>query len=334
MIELQFRHWPFIRIRRQTLQSQSIGWIALCVMILASSTYNSFGKQLGTALTPLSILVLSEALTAFFVLLSFGVFPTARRLLRLDRRHLMPLLALGLCNGLLAPLLFFTGLQYTTAINAELFGRMEMVFLMFLAIVILKQEHLTRAHVIASAVIIFGISFVALRGFSEHMSLRQGDPLILLSTFTYACGGILFKKYLHKLDPELVIVSRATIAVVAFLLISPFIDHPLAEELRRFPVVLIPALLGFGFIARFLNLFSFYEAIERIPVSAVSLFSTLNILCGITFAHLYLGEPIFWYHLIGGGLILLGVLLLEILGIHPNEKEMEQHMKQLHRHHL
>ena len=334
MLELQFRHWPFIRIRKQNLQSQSIGWIALTVMILSSATYNSFGKELGTALSPLSILVLSELLTGFFVVLSFGILPTAQKIVALKRRHLLPLLILGLCNGLFAPLLFFTGLQYTTAINAELFGRMEMVFLMILAIAILKQEHLTRAHIIASAVMICGIAFVALRGFSQSLMLRPGDPLILLSTFTYACGGIIFKKYLHKLEPELVIVSRAIVAIGAFLLISPFINHPLMQELRVFPTVLIPALLGFGFISRFLNLFSFYESIERIPVSTVSLFSTLNLLRGVTFAHVYLGEPIFWYHLIGGGLILLGVLLLEILGIHPNEKEMERHVKQQHGHHI
>ncbi|MBI3331740.1 DMT family transporter [Candidatus Peregrinibacteria bacterium] len=334
MFDTNIRHWPLVSLRKRSLESQSIGWIALVVMILASSTYNSFGKQLSGALSPLSILVLSEFLTAFFVLLSFGVFPTVRRLFAMKRKYVLPLIALGLCNGLLAPLLFFSGLQYTTAINAELFGRMEMVFLMVLAIAILRQEHWTRAHIIASSVIIFGIAFVALRGFSEDFSTRPGDPLILLSTFAYACGGIIFKKYLHKLDSELVIVSRASVAVGAFFLVSPFIEHPLREELLVFPAALVPALLGFGFVSRFLNLFSFYEAIERIPVSAVSLFSTINIVCGIAFAHFYLGEPILWYHLVGGGLILLGVLLLEILGVHQNESELEQHMKQHHRHHL
>ena len=60
-----------------------------------------------------------------------------------------PLIALGLLNGLIAPLLLFHGLSMTTAVNAELFARMEMVALLILAITILREEHLTRVHVIA-----------------------------------------------------------------------------------------------------------------------------------------------------------------------------------------
>ena len=64
------------------------------------------------------------------------------------------------------------------------------------------------------------------------------------------------------------------------------------------------------------------------------MFSTLNVIGGVAFAHVYLGEAIEWYHLIGGGLIILGALLLEILGIHPSEDAAEEHLKQHHRHHL
>ncbi len=308
--------------------------MALAVMIVASSTYNSFAKEVGTALSPLTLLVLSETLTAFFVILAFGFLPTMRSILRLDRKYMAPLIALGLLNGLIAPLLLFHGLSMTTAVNAELFARMEMVALLILAITILREEHLTRVHVIAGSVILLGIAFVALRGFSESLSLRPGDPLLLLSSFIFAGGSIIYKKYLQPMQAQVVIVCRACTAVVAFFLIAPFLDHPLIAELRAFPVALIPALLGFGFISRFLNLFSFYEAIERIPVSAFSMISTVNVIGGVAFAHLYLGEAVEWYHLIGGGLIILGALLLEILGIHPSDVAAEEHLKQHHRHHL
>ena len=225
---------------------------------------------------------------------------------------LLPLLILGLCNGLFAPLLFFTGLQYTTAINAELFGRMEMVFLMILAIAILKQEHLTRAHIIASAVMICGIAFVALRGFSQSLMLRPGDPLILLSTFTYACGGIIFKKFLVKLNPEMVIAMRSVIAIAFFLSATPFIEHTIVEELQSFPLALVGVLIGYGLFARFLNLFSFYEAMERLPVFTISLILPVGTLGSIAFAHFYLGEHIAWYHIFGGISIVIGSLIMEI----------------------
>ncbi|OGJ55928.1 hypothetical protein A2706_05470, partial [Candidatus Peribacteria bacterium RIFCSPHIGHO2_01_FULL_51_35] len=226
------------------------------------------------------------------------------------------------------------GLHNTTAVNAELFGRMEMVMLLVFAIAILREEHLTRTHVIAGSVMLCGILFVATKGFLQTFGLHSGDPFIFLSTSIFAGGSIVYKKFLHDLPPEIVIVCRAFVAVTAFLLLSPFIEHSLFEELQSFPLILIPALLGFGFISRFLNLFSFYEAIERIPVSTVSLLSTFNIIGGVLFASLYLGESIEWYHMIGGALIILGALLMELLGIHPSVKVQEQHMQQHHRQHL
>ena len=304
----------------------------MSVLIVTSSTYNSFGKQLTTALSPFTILVLSEALTAFFVVLAFGFIPTIRKVIQVRTRDFIPILALGIMNGAIAPLIFFKGLSMTTAVNAELFGRFEMVALLILAIAILREEHLTRTHVIAGSVILSGILFVAMRGFQEAFSFQLGDILLIISTFIFASGSIVYKKYLQDIPPEVVIVSRATTAACIFLIVTPFIGHPLISELRAFPVVLIPALLGFAFISRFLNLFSFYEAIERLPVSVFSMFSTLNIIGGVLFATLYLGESIEWYHLIGGALVVLGALLLEILGIHPTEKSAEEHLRQHHRH--
>lgn len=300
----------------------------MAVLILTSSTYNSFGKELATALSPFTILVLSEALTAFFVVLAFGFLPTLNKVLMIRMGSIVPLLALGIMNGAVAPYIFFKGLSLTTAVNAELFSRMEMVALLILAIAILREEHLTRVHVIAGSVILSGILFVALRGFEEAFTLQIGDILLIVSTFIFASGSIIYKKFLKDIPPEVVIVSRATTAACIFLIVIPFIGHPLLEELHSFPVVLIPALMGFAFISRFLNLFSFYEAIERLPVSIFSMFSTVNIVGGVLFAALYLGERIYWYHLIGGALIVLGALLLEILGIHPTEKSAEEHLRQ------
>ncbi|OGJ61212.1 hypothetical protein A3D88_00825 [Candidatus Peribacteria bacterium RIFCSPHIGHO2_02_FULL_52_16] len=334
MLELQLKHWPFIRFRSSSPSSEALGYIALATLVLSSSTYNSFGKQLTGALSPLSLLVLSEILTAFFVVLAFGVLPTLKKISNIDRKKILPLIILGTCNGVIAPFLFFIGLHNTTAVNAELFGRMEMVMLLVFAIAILREEHLTRTHVIAGSVMLCGILFVATKGFLQTFGLHSGDPFIFLSTSIFAGGSIVYKKFLHDLPPEIVIVCRAFVAVTAFLLLSPFIEHSLFEELQSFPLILIPALLGFGFISRFLNLFSFYEAIERIPVSTVSLLSTFNIIGGVLFASLYLGESIEWYHMIGGALIILGALLMELLGIHPSVKVQEQHMQQHHRQHL
>jgi drug/metabolite transporter (DMT)-like permease len=48
----------------------------------------------------------------------------------------------------------------------------------------------------------------------------------------------------------------------------------------------------------------------------------------IIFAAWYLGESLTMYHIIGGVFILAGGLALEIIGIHPTEKHLEDHLTQ------
>lgn len=331
MIHINLRHWPFLEWKHETLTNKAIGWISLAAMVLCASTYNTFAKNLTSALSPLSLVFLSEILTAFFVLFSFGALPTIRGLCRLPRRMWAPLLALGMLNGIAAPLLWFMGLHWTSAVNASLFGHTQMLFLLGLAVFILR-ERLSRAHLLSATVVTCGVAFIALRGFSEGLRFYPGDFLILLSCLTFACGDIVFRKYLSNVQPHIALLVRSSISIAGFFLASPFIQHPLVLELRSFPVSLIPILLAFAFISRFLNASCFYEALERLPVTTVSFASNMTFLGSIAFAHFFLGEPLTAYHIAGTLFILAGMVILEVVGVHPTEKHLEMHLQQTRPH--
>jgi drug/metabolite transporter (DMT)-like permease len=116
--------------------------------------------------------------------------------------------------------------------------------------------------------------------------------------------------------------------VTTFFLASPFIEHPFITEILLLPLAMIPVLIIFAFVSRFLNSVMYYMAIDRLPVTTVSLVSTLDIIGSIAFAFFYLGEPVLWYHYFGGAFIVLGNVLLELLGTHETDKHLEQHLKQ------
>jgi drug/metabolite transporter (DMT)-like permease len=333
LIEIDIHHWPFVRIKRKedTPSSQAIGWVSLGVMIIAGSTYNIFAKPLTGAFSPLSLLFVSEILTLLFLLCFFGLVPIIRRLFTMKRKLFLPLLWVGILSGTTAPLLWFTGLQATSAINATLFGNAEMVFLIILAVLVLG-ERWTVHHAIAGITIAMGVLLVALEGFQGEFTVQKGDLFILLASFTFSIGSITFRKYLHHLEPQIAIFMRSVTAITVFLVLAPFLTHSLPEDVRTFPLMLLPALLGFGFIARFLNIFTFYQAIDRLPVSTVSLLGNISVIVGVLFAHWYLGEAILWYHWMGGGFIIFGTVLLETIGIHPSEKHLQHHMEQHHHH--
>jgi drug/metabolite transporter (DMT)-like permease len=324
-MHIDIRKWPFLFIHEDT-SSQTIGWIALGVMVVCGSTYTVFGKVLTGALSPLTLMFMSEVLTGFFVLLSFGAIPTLRKFLYLERSAWVPLVSIGLLSGVIGPLMLFVGLSRTTAINGTLFGNAEMVFLTLFAVIILKEQF-HRIHALSIVTIITGMLVIALKGFSDGLTPQLGDIIITVACISYAAGGIVFRKYLSHIDPNLVILTRAAVAITTFFVISPFMTHPLIEEVWSFPLAILPALIGFAFLSKFLNLFSFYEAMERLPVTTISLSLNLPLVGSIAFSAWFLGEKLEMYHFIGGALIIAGAFMLELIGTHSDEKHLENNLR-------
>ncbi len=327
MLQIHTRHWPFLEWKQASASEATIGWSALLSCTIAAGTYSAFAKILTSALSPLSLFFISEVLVAFFILFSTGLMPMLRSLVRLPRKTLLPLLGIGLTSGTLAPLLLFVGLQASTAVNASLLGNTEMLFLIILAIIVLKEQF-TKVHAVSIAAIGIGMVILALRGGAEGLHFYPGDILLALSGMVYAIGDLIFRKFLRHTDVQISLFSRSLVAIIAFFLLSHFLNYSLFTEVRALPLMLIAPLLGFALISRLLNVFSFYEAMERLPVTTVSLVGNLTVIISLLFAHWYLGEAILPYHLIGGAFIIAGMLLLEFVPTHPTDKHLEMHLKQ------
>lgn len=326
MIQLT-RSWPFLHWQNIGMETRAAGWMAVGISLVSGSTFTPFAKALSGALTPLTLVFVSELLTLSFVALSFGIIPMLRELARSDKTTLRALLGVGIASGVLGPLLWFAGLQYTSAVNAIFFGKVEAVFLLFLASKFV-HEKVTRGHVLASGITILGGVVIALKGFTDGLMLAPGDLMIIASAMSYSLGSCIFRKYLSHVKTQIAVLARAIIAISAFFLISPFIERAFIDEVISFPPYLIPTLLGFAFISRFLNTFAFYEAAERLELSVMYPVFMLDAIGSAVVAHLILGETLHWYHVFGGALILLGNFVLYRLGIHRSEEHLEEHAVQ------
>ncbi|MFH0770566.1 MAG: DMT family transporter [Candidatus Peregrinibacteria bacterium] len=304
----------------------SSGWMALVITVLAGSTTSAFGKQLTNVFSPLSMLFMSEVMMLLFAVLSFGFLPIVRTLMKLKRREIIPLCIAGFLNGVVASAFWFAGLAQTSAVNAQLFGITEMLFLVILAVIFARQQFSSH-HAVGGGIILFGVIVVALEGFTDGLTLRAGDMLITLSCLLYAVGATVVSRYLRTVTPQIIIVVRSGVAIACFFLVSPFIAHPFRAELAAFPLALLPVLLSYGFIARFVMMFSYYESIERLPVTTVSLLGTLTIAGSTLFAHLYLGETVYWYQVVGGTLIVAGACAVYARGIFRNLAHEVHHLK-------
>lgn len=329
MLHIHTTHRPFFSRWKsgESMSDKATGWISLGISTLSGSTFTAYAKVLTSALSSLSLMFVSEVLTAFFVLFSYGFLPVFRRVLHMHRRDLLWLIAIAFLNGVVGPILLFTGLYYTTAVNAVFYSNIQLVFIVVMAAIVLGEK-ITSAHYAAIYTIVAGIIIISLHGFTQGLSLQAGDILVIASSFGYASGSVYYRKHLSHIEPHVALLMRSMVAIATFFAVSPFLPHPFITEVSELPPSLIPALLGFAFIGRFLNSVTYYQAIDKLELTTVSLVGSLGIVGSILFAYLYLGEPILWFHYLGGAFILLGTVLLEVVGTHPNDEHLKMHLKQ------
>lgn len=314
------------------LRSTIVGGIALTIAIITSSTYVPLGKELSGAVTPLTLVLISEVFILFFTMMSFGIVSLGKEIADVRKKEVLPIVAFGLF-GLISNILFFTGMQMTTAVNAELFTRSRVLFGVVLSALFFK-ETFNRLQISGCGVLLGGIALITFQGFTHAFELNAGDGIVILSVLSLSIGTICIKKSLHRIHPELILSCRAAMTIVAFFLFSQFTDHTIIHEIRDFPLELLWTLLAFGFFSRFLYVLSFYEAVERISVSKVYVISTLNIIGTILVAHYYLHEALAWYHLAGALLIIIGTIMMQLTHLHCKEKHRKCSWKIHYRHHL
>jgi drug/metabolite transporter (DMT)-like permease len=302
-------NFPFLHNPTQ----QRLGMTLAFGALLWSGTYNALAKGLTPFLSPITLLILSELLTAVFIILTFGLVPLCKKLVKLDAKTIRMAIIVGLFNSALAPLLWFTGLAQTSAINASMLSSADILCILLLSSVILK-ERITRVQAIGATVVMAGVLVLNISSAGEGFNVHMGDLLVFLGALTSGAGSVLFKKYLSHVMPELAILIRNIAGVVAIGIVSIMVEHAFVAEVQAFPVKKVLLLVAFTFFSRYLNLTFYYEALDRLPAMTMSLISIATPLSGLLFAFLILGETIHSYQMLGAIFIVFGLMIEQMSG--------------------
>lgn len=287
---------------------RSIGLLYAFAALLCAGTYSALAKGLTPYLSPVSLLVISEALTAAFVVFSFGAVPMLRAMAKLNLKTAGICMLTGLLNSAIAPLLWFWGLTMTTAVNAAILTPTELVCTLLVGKWLLG-ERINRAQAMGAATVIVGI--VAMNtSFSGGFTINPGDVLIVAAAQVFAFGALLFKKYLTHIQPEIAIAIRNISGIVFVLVGYSFVGSGSAiQGIESFPTRLLLTLFAFVFFSRYLTLAFFYKALDRLPATTVALINIGTPLAGIAFSALLLGETVQTQQLFGGMFIVLGLFM-------------------------
>lgn len=259
--------------------------------------------------------VTPQQLLAFRFLTAAFIMTLLRTLglIKIDFRH-RPLWKVVLL-ALFEPVFYFifetAGINLTTSSEAGLMIALIPVFVTILAILILKENpHPLQAGAILTSVA--GVGFIVLGGGQLSLSGHTIGLLALLGAVLSAAFFNILSRWLSReFSPvEITYVMMVTGALI-------FGGSALFDTVRRpDPLAVLSllqikevwsAVLYLGIFSSVVAFFGMNYYISKLGAARSAVFANLSTIVSVAAGILFRGEPFYWYHLVGGTLILLGV---------------------------
>lgn len=232
--------------------------------------------------------------------------------------------------ALLYPLSFFAfqtfGLQNATSSEAGILLAASPVFTMVLAEYFLKEKSsmMQKASIILS---VSGVIYISImKGSNLDINNMKGIILLLLSALSFSGYSIMARGVREEFTSIELSYMMITISFICFNILS-IGEGLIAGNLGSYFLPLkspqfIISILYLGILSTLLTSTLTNYVLSKIEASKMSVFSNLGTVISIVAGVVFLKEEIFYYHIIGSVLIILGVLGANFLGKKDDEKEI------------
>ncbi|MDD2563582.1 MAG: DMT family transporter [Salinivirgaceae bacterium] len=219
--------------------------------------------------------------------------------------------------SLFYPLMFFAlqtfGLQHSTASEAGIIFATTPIITLIAASFFLKEKT-TLWQKIGIVLSIAGILYIIyFTGNISGSTTLKGLFLLMLSVFVLVAYYVLGKVISANFSAMEITVWMTLFAFVVFNCFSVF-DHVQNHTLSQFfsPFIhmeFLWAVLYLGVLSSMITSFLTNFALTQVPASQIGVFNNLSPLVSIAGGVFILGETLFEYHIIGGLLVLIGVVM-------------------------
>ena len=225
------------------------------------------------------------------------------------RRHWWQLALCGLMSMALFQSLSYRAAESTTATNMAIVTALAPLMTAMLSVLLLG-ERLT-VGMAAGGVLSFG-GLLYLVGHGDvlallHQGVHAGDALMLLACLVFALYGVLLRRWRLAVPAWQSIYCQALAALLCML---PFFLR-LPAGSAPLNATTLPLIAYAGLASSILLSFLWIEGVKLLGPNRCSIF--VNLLPGLTalLAIVWLHDTLHSFHLIGGGVSLLGVLLAQ-----------------------
>ncbi len=214
---------------------------------------------------------------------------------------------------------FFKGMELTTPVNASLIvGLNPAITLLFSSIII--GTTITLRQVSGMLIALVGVLYLLFQGQLEaliNLQFSLGDGLILLACIFFALHHVWVKKYSNPsiTNAQLSLMAAAVCFVFFIVLIVGYLifttDHGLFVGVGGYSLRFWQSALGIGALGTGLAYWFWYRGIDIAGADKAAVFVNIVPLSAATF-YVIKGSSLESYHLISGGIIIVGILIMQL----------------------
>ncbi|MDM8257359.1 DMT family transporter [Phocaeicola barnesiae] len=278
--------------------------IAVLTVCIWGSTFIATKTLINQGLTPVEIFTYRFSL-AYLCLLAF----CHQKLMANTWSDEGLFLLAGLTGGSLYFISENSALEITMASNVSLIVCTTPVLTVLLSSFFFKEK-LRKGFIAGSLVALSGVTLVVFNG-SVFLKLNPlGDCLTLLAALSWAFYSLILRQMGNKYSTLFITRKVFFYGLITMILYLPFAPSSFHLERLCYPLV-YGNLLFLGIVASMLCYLSWNACVRIIGASRASNYLYINPLVAVWASHLFLSEPITPTALLGAGLIIGGVYIVE-----------------------
>lgn len=219
--------------------------------------------------------------------------------------HLGQLVILGFLAMCLFQSLSYLAAETTTATNMAVFTALTPLLTVALSAVLLGETP-TLGMICGAPLSLAGLVYLVSGGESSSLlrdGVHIGDVLMLIAALVYALYGVLLKRWNLPVTGWQSTYMQAVCALA--IMFPAFLATP--APLRQLNAETLPLILYAGALASIVLPLFWIRGVQQLGPSRCAIFMNLLPVLTALAAIALLGEPVKSFHVIGGGLALLGV---------------------------
>jgi drug/metabolite transporter (DMT)-like permease len=289
-----------------TARSARLDWVIFLLLgFFWGSSYLFIKIGVDNGLQPFT-LIMFRLLIGFILLAT--VVAVAREPLPRDPRQYAHLAVMGTIN-IAIPFALITFAEQTvdSSLAAVINGAVPL-FVIVIAAIFLAGETITVNRLAGLAVGFVGVALIVGLGVTDLSSSNAiGERALIGATISYAFGAVYARAHVHGLRPMIPALFQVFFGLVVTSVLAFVFEHPLAAVPAPDAIF---AVVWLGLLGSGLAYLAFFRTLQRWGATRTSLGAYLLPVYGIALGALVRSEPISPSTLLGTGLIIAGIALV------------------------